>query len=95
MLQKEDKNLPPIESFNSPAETSQQQNPFESYDSKPVESSIFEEVSDLFDEQELQAPPSALMGMIELGGQEVIEFPAGSGVKWTRSDASQSWSQQR
>ncbi len=95
MLQKEDKNLPPIDSFNSPVETPQQQNPFDSYDSQPAESPIFEEVGDLFDEQELQAPPTALMGMIELNGQEVIEFPAGSGVKWTRSDATQSWSQQR
>lgn len=96
MLQREDKNLPSIEQFDTSLETSKQQNPFEEYGSKPVESSpVLDEASDLFEESELQAPPTELMGMIELNGQEVIEFPGGSGVKWTRTDATQPWSQQR
>jgi hypothetical protein len=32
--------------------------------------------------------------MIDLNGQEVIEYPAASGVKWIRTDATQPWNQQ-
>ena len=69
-------------------------NPFEEYSTAPVASTLFDEVSDLFDSPSQQAPPSALMGMIDSNGHEVVEYPAGSGMKWTRTDATQSWKQQ-
>jgi hypothetical protein len=48
----------------------------------------------LFSSNSMQsAPPSELMGMLDGAGNEVIEYPAGSGVRWIRSDAMQPWTQ--
>ena len=95
MLQKEDKELPSIEFLSAPLSSTEQVSPFEEYKVPPVESApSFDDVNDLFDEPNHQPPSSELMGMIDSNGQEVIEYPAGSGMKWTRSDATQSWNQQ-
>ena len=99
MLQKEDKVLPSIEPFessmNSSTDSSEQVSPFDAYKAPQNENiSPVGDMSDLFDSSPPQSPPSALMGMIDASGQEVIEYPAGSGIKWIRTDASQDWTQQ-
>ena len=99
MLQKEDKVLPSIEPFESPVEpsndSSEQLNPFDAYKAPQTGNTMpVGDMSDLFESPTPQSPPSALMGMIDASGQEVIEYPAGSGIKWMRSDASQDWAQQ-
>ena len=95
MMQNEDKMLPSIESLPNTLHSPEQVSPFEEYKVTPVESShSFDEINDLFDTPIHQSPPSALMGMIDLNGQEVIEYPAASGVKWIRTDATQPWNQQ-
>lgn len=98
MLQKEDKEIPSIEAFDTPIETPEaadKVSPFAAY--TPPQTEAVPDVGDmsgLFESPAPQSPPSALMGMIDASGQEVIEYPAGSGVHWKRSDASQNWSQQ-
>jgi hypothetical protein len=94
MMEQDDKTLPPLDIMPTNQSIPEQANPFEEYSTAPVASTLFDEVSDLFDSPTHQAPPSALMGMIDSSGQEVIEYPAGSGMKWTRTDATQSWNQQ-
>ena len=95
MMQNEDKELPSIESLPTTLNAPEQVSLFDEYKGTPVESSTsFDDVSDLFDTAVHQPPPSALMGMIDLNGQEVIEYPAASGVKWIRTDATQPWNQQ-
>tara|TARA_B100000459_G_C8597418_1_gene210371 strand:+ start:2370 stop:6005 length:3636 start_codon:yes stop_codon:yes gene_type:complete len=99
MLQKGDKEIPAIEQFDSsmtsPPTASENVSPFAAYSAPPMESvPDVGDVSDLFVSSVPQSPPSALMGMIDSSGQEVIEYPAGSGAYWKRSDASQEWSQQ-
>ena len=37
-------------------------------------------------------PPNQLLGMIDSNGNEVLEFPVGSGSKWQRTDSTQPWS---
>ena len=37
-------------------------------------------------------PPNQLLGMIDSNGNEVLEFPVGSGNKWQRTDSTQPWS---
>ena len=98
MLQKEDKVLPSIEPFessmNSSTDSSEQVSPFDAYKAPQNENiSPVGDMSDLFASSPPQSPPSALMGMIDTSGQEVIEYPAGSGIKWIRTDASQDWTQ--
>ena len=99
MLQKEDKVIPSIEPFessmDSSPDTTEQISPFDAY--KTPSSEIMPSVgdmSDLFESSMAQPPPSALMGMIDARGLEVIEYPAGSGTNWMRNDASQDWTQQ-
>ena len=99
MMHKEDKELPSIESFPATLHSSEQLSSFEEYKVTPLESSpSFDGVNDLFEtsaHQPTHQPPSSeLMGMIDLTGQEVIEYPAASGVKWIRTDATQPWTQQ-
>ena len=94
MMEQEAKTLPSLEIMPTNQQIPGKANPFEEYSTAPVASTLFDEVSDLFDSPSQQAPPSALMGMIDSNGQEVIEYPAGSGMKWTRTDATQSWKQQ-
>jgi len=95
MMQQEDKTLPSLDVMPSPQSISEQTSPFDDYQVSPVPvSTTFDDVSDLFDSPTHPAPPSALMGMIDSSGQEVIEYPAGSGIKWTRTDATQSWNQE-
>ena len=95
MMQQEIKNLPSLDNVSTPPSTSEQANPFEEYQTPPTNSSQpFDSANDFFDTPVHQPPPSELMGMIDYNGQEVIEYPAASGVKWTRSDATQSWTQQ-
>jgi hypothetical protein len=93
------KELPSIESFPATLHSSEQLSSFEEYKVTPLESSpSFDGVNDLFEtsaHQPTHQPPSSeLMGMIDLTGQEVIEYPAASGVKWIRTDATQPWTQQ-
>ena len=38
-------------------------------------------------------PPQQLMGMLDATGAETIEYPAGSGVSWTRSSPTEPWHQ--
>jgi len=94
MMGIEQKSIPAIEPTEY-APVQEQPNLFESYAAPSTEQSIaFSEVSDLFSSNSMQsAPPSELMGMLDGAGNEVIEYPAGSGVRWTRSDAMQPWSQ--
>ena len=56
-------------------------------------SEVFNIANDLFDSAPKQSPPSSLMGMLDSNGHEVIEYPAGSGQNWTRTDPTQSWIQ--
>ena len=101
MMQVEDKELPSLEPMspvvelasNTSTQVESQTNPFEAY--KEPQTTVFPslgDVSDLFDTP-AQAPSSALMGMIDASGREVIEFPAGSGTMWMRTDATQNWVQ--
>jgi hypothetical protein len=94
MMGVEEKSIPAIEPTEY-APVPEQPNLFESYAAPSTEQSIaFSEVSDLFSSNSMQsAPPSELMGMLDGAGNEVIEYPAGSGIRWTRSDAMQPWSQ--
>jgi hypothetical protein len=94
MMGVEEKSIPEIEPSEY-APVSEQPNLFESYTAPTTEPSIaFSEVSDLFSSNSMQsAPPSELMGMLDGAGNEVIEYPAGSGVRWIRSDAMQPWTQ--
>ena len=94
MMGVEEKSIPEIEPSEY-APVPEQPNLFESYTAPTTEPSIaFSEVSDLFSSDSMQsAPPSELMGMLDGAGNEVIEYPAGSGVRWIRSDAMQPWTQ--
>ena len=95
MMDQEDKSLPSIDVMPMQQLIPGQMNPFEEYNAAPVRSpTTFDDVSDLFDTPTHQPPPSELMGMIDSNGQEVVEYPAGSGMKWTRTDATQSWNKQ-
>ena len=94
MMEQEAKTLPSLEIMPTNQQIPGKANPFEEYSTAPVASTLFDEVSDLFDSPSQQAPPSALMGMIDSNGHEVVEYPAGSGMKWTRTDATQPWKQQ-
>ena len=40
-----------------------------------------------------QPPSQQLMGMLDASGNEVLEYPAGSGVQWTRASPSDAWHQ--
>ena len=95
MMNQDDKTLPSIDITPMPHSNPIQANPFEEYNDVPVvPSATLNIVRDLFDSPNHQPPPSALMGMIDSSGQEVIEYPAGSGMKWARTDATQPWSEQ-
>ncbi len=95
MMGKEDKSLPSLDAMPMQQLIPEQMNPFEEYKTAPVRSSTtFDDVSDLFDTPIHQPPPLELMGMIDSNGQEVIEYPAGSGMEWSRTDATQSWNKQ-
>ena len=39
----------------------------------------------------IDAPPKQIMGMIGMDGNESIEYPINSGVKWTRSNPTDEW----
>ena len=68
-------------------------NIFEGYSETAIQpSTVFENASELFGTSTPQAPPTSLMGMLDANGQEVIEYPVGSGNQWTRVDATQAWS---
>jgi hypothetical protein len=41
----------------------------------------------------IDAPSQQLMGMLDSTGAEVLEYPAGSGVMWTRPSPSEAWHQ--
>ncbi|MDA8610134.1 hypothetical protein N9L86_02870 [Euryarchaeota archaeon] len=93
MMGLEEKSLPSIDQ-TAYAPVSEQPNLFESYSPASTEPSIaFSEVSELFSSNTQQAPPAELMGMFDASGNEFIEYPSGSGVNWTRGDATQPWSQ--
>lgn len=92
MMAMDDKVLPAIEMESNRENADVDSNIFETYASQPDTANVaFSEVSDLFTQREYQAPPSELMGMLNEHGIEVIEFPAGSGVGWKRTDATQQW----
>jgi hypothetical protein len=44
-------------------------------------------------ESNVSTPPQQLMGMLDATGAETIEYPAGSGVSWTRSSPTEPWHQ--
>ena len=95
MMEKDEKALPSIDLMSLPSSTLEQVSPFEEYKNPAVESpSSFDNINDIFDAPNQKPPSSELMGMIDSNGQEVIEYPAGSGSNWIRSDATQSWTQQ-
>jgi hypothetical protein len=52
-----------------------------------VEDNLFEQLI-----AEPARPPNQLLGMIDSNGNEVLEFPVGSGSKWQRTDSTQPWS---
>ena len=41
--------------------------------------------------EDSQSPDSGLMGSLGDDGQEILEWPSGSGNKWTRSQIGQEW----
>ena len=101
MMDMEEKSIPSIEREDSEPKPSQQ-NIFEGYSQSSLEpslqpsmesSEVFNIANDLFDSTPKQSPPSSLMGMLDSNGHEVIEYPAGSGQNWTRTDPTQSWTQ--
>ena len=61
-----------------------------------VEMTSMDAFADLLDStpsQTVSAPPQQLMGMLDATGAETIEYPAGSGVSWTRSSPTEPWHQ--
>ena len=54
-----------------------------------IETSSFEDL--LNEEVNLNPPPKQIMGMIGIDGNESIEYPINSGVKWTRNNPSDEW----
>jgi hypothetical protein len=55
--------------------------------SNPVGDNLFEQLIG-----EPEKPPNQLLGMIDSNGNEILEFPVGSGNKWQRKDSTQPWS---
>ena len=55
--------------------------------SNPVGDNLFEQLIG-----EPETPPNQLLGMIDSNGNEILEFPVGSGNKWQRKDSTQPWS---
>ena len=53
----------------------------------PVEDNLFEQLIG-----ESETPPNQLLGMIDSNGNEILEFPVGSGNMWQRKDPTQPWS---
>ncbi|MDE0857833.1 MAG: hypothetical protein OSA38_04620, partial [Candidatus Poseidoniaceae archaeon] len=49
--------------------------------------------SDLLQTTGATPPSQQLMGMLDASGSEVLEFPASSGIMWTRSSPSEAWHQ--
>ncbi len=49
--------------------------------------------SDLLETTGATPPSQQLMGMLDTNGSEVLEFPASSGVMWTRSSPTEDWHQ--
>ena len=49
--------------------------------------------SDLLETTGATPPSQQLMGMLDANGSEVLEFPASSGVMWTRSSPTEDWHQ--
>ena len=53
----------------------------------PIEDNLFEQLI-----SEPETPPKQLLGMIDSNGNEILEYPVGSGNKWQRKDSTQPWS---
>ena len=52
-----------------------------------VEDNLFEQLI-----LEPETPPKQLLGMIDSNGNEILEYPVGSGNKWQRKDSTEPWS---
>ena len=57
---------------------------------KNIEMSSFEDLLEA--EVNVDTPPKQIMGMIGMDGNESIEYPINSGIKWTRNNPSDEWS---
>lgn len=95
MLEMAEKVVPEFQTEAAPNPSEQASNPFDAY--APTEQSgvqaspQFAEINDLLESSSPQPPSSELMGMIDSFGSEVLEYPPGSGERWTRSDITQPW----
>jgi hypothetical protein len=54
-----------------------------------------EDDEDKEDNGNVNAPDSVLMGSLTGDGSEILEWPSGSGNKWTREQIGQDWRESR